>query len=84
MAVRPIGIILNGVTGRMGANQHLGRSIMAIMKQGACRFRTISLSCRVRRRHLYWRDSGDGASIVCTSRLRRQTAGFADSTRMTK
>lgn len=34
MTVRPIGIILNGVTGRMGANQHLGRSIMAIMKQG--------------------------------------------------
>jgi len=34
MTVRPIGIILNGVTGRMGANQHLGRSITAIMKQG--------------------------------------------------
>ena len=25
---------LNGVTGRMGANQHLGRSIAAIRKQG--------------------------------------------------
>jgi len=29
-----IGIILNGVTGRMGTNQHLERSIMAIRKQG--------------------------------------------------
>lgn len=25
--MRKIGIIMNGVTGRMGANQHLGRSI---------------------------------------------------------
>ncbi len=29
-----IGIILNGVTGRMGTNQHYLRSILAIMKQG--------------------------------------------------
>src|SRR5687767_4330768 len=34
MAVRPIGIIMNGVTGRMGFNQHLVRSIVAIRKQG--------------------------------------------------
>ena len=25
---------MNGVTGRMGANQHLGRSILAIIEQG--------------------------------------------------
>ena len=31
---RPIGIILNGVTGRMGTNQHLMRSIVAIRDQG--------------------------------------------------
>jgi predicted dehydrogenase len=30
----PVGIIMNGVTGRMGTNQHLMRSIVAIMKQG--------------------------------------------------
>ena len=30
MAVRPIGIIMNGVTGRMGFNQHLVRSVVAI------------------------------------------------------
>jgi len=34
METRKIGIILNGVTGRMGTNQHLVRSILAIMKQG--------------------------------------------------
>jgi predicted dehydrogenase len=32
-----IGIIMNGVTGRMGTNQHLIRSIDAIIKQGGLR-----------------------------------------------
>jgi len=32
-----IGIIMNGVTGRMGTNQHLERSIVAIRKQGGIR-----------------------------------------------
>ncbi|MBL1419319.1 MAG: Gfo/Idh/MocA family oxidoreductase [Alphaproteobacteria bacterium] len=34
MATQRIGIIMHGVTGRMGKNQHLIRSILAIMKQG--------------------------------------------------
>ncbi len=34
MATQRIGIVMNGVTGRMGTNQHLVRSILAIMKQG--------------------------------------------------
>ncbi|TBL79383.1 Gfo/Idh/MocA family protein [Paenibacillus thalictri] len=34
MATIQIGIIMNGVTGRMGTNQHLIRSIMAIRQQG--------------------------------------------------
>jgi predicted dehydrogenase len=34
MAVRKIGVILSGVTGRMGTNQHLDRSILAIIRQG--------------------------------------------------
>lgn len=34
METRSIGIILNGVTGRMGTNQHLVRSILTIIKQG--------------------------------------------------
>ena len=34
MPRRPIGIIMNGVTGRMGHRQHLVRSILAIREQG--------------------------------------------------
>jgi predicted dehydrogenase len=34
MQIHRIGIIMNGVTGRMGTNQHLVRSIAAIIKQG--------------------------------------------------
>ncbi|MGQ0676507.1 MAG: Gfo/Idh/MocA family protein [Rhodospirillales bacterium] len=34
MAERRLGIIMNGVTGRMGTNQHLARSILAICAQG--------------------------------------------------
>ena len=34
MGQRPIGIIMNGVTGRMGRNQHLARSILAIRHDG--------------------------------------------------
>src|SRR5947209_10094698 len=34
MSTRRIGIIMHGVTGRMGMNQHLIRSIVAIRKEG--------------------------------------------------
>ena len=37
MTTHTIGIIMNGVTGRMGTNQHLLRSIMAIREQGGVR-----------------------------------------------
>ena len=32
--IQRVGIIMNGVTGRMGTNQHLMRSIVAIIRQG--------------------------------------------------
>ncbi len=35
--IHKVGIIMNGVTGRMGTNQHLKRSIVEIMKQGGLR-----------------------------------------------
>ncbi len=35
--IHKVGIIMNGVTGRMGTHQHLERSIMAIRKQGGLR-----------------------------------------------
>src|SRR5712691_10448449 len=34
MAIRRLGIVMYGVTGRMGVNQHLARSIVAIREQG--------------------------------------------------
>jgi predicted dehydrogenase len=34
MADKRLGIIMHGITGRMGMNQHLARSVAAIMKQG--------------------------------------------------
>ena len=37
MAEHRVGIIMNGVTGRMGTNQHLVRSIVAIRDQGGVR-----------------------------------------------
>ncbi|MEZ5324495.1 MAG: Gfo/Idh/MocA family oxidoreductase [Verrucomicrobiales bacterium] len=37
MEIRRIGIIMNGVTGRMGTNQHLERSITATIEQGGVR-----------------------------------------------
>lgn len=37
MQVHRVGIVMNGVTGRMGANQHLERSVLAIRRQGGVR-----------------------------------------------
>ncbi|HEX8866451.1 MAG TPA: Gfo/Idh/MocA family oxidoreductase [Lentzea sp.] len=34
MAVRTLGVVMNGVTGRMGYRQHLVRSVLAICEQG--------------------------------------------------
>jgi len=37
MAEKRLGIVMHGVTGRMGMNQHLARSIVAIREQGGVR-----------------------------------------------
>ena len=37
MQLHTVGVIMNGVTGRMGTNQHLIRSLLAIRKQGGLR-----------------------------------------------
>ena len=40
--MQTVGIIMNGVTGRMGMNQHLVRSILAIRAQGGVGWRAAS------------------------------------------
>jgi len=37
VSVRTVGIIMNGVTGRMGMNQHLLRSLVPLIRQGGVR-----------------------------------------------
>lgn len=37
MSTHRVGVIMNGITGRMGRNQHLVRSILAIREQGGVR-----------------------------------------------
>jgi len=44
MAQQRLGIIMNGVTGRMGMNQHLIRSIVAIREEGGKHFVDLALS----------------------------------------
>jgi predicted dehydrogenase len=41
MKEHKIGVIMNGVTGRMGTNQHLLRSIAAIIKQGGIKINEV-------------------------------------------
>lgn len=40
MNVHTVGIVMNGVTGRMGTNQHLVRSVLAIRQQGGVKVGT--------------------------------------------
>lgn len=40
MKIHTVGIIMNGVTGRMGTNQHLLRSIVKIISQGGVKINT--------------------------------------------
>ena len=46
MAQKSIGIIMNGVSGRMGYRQHLVRSILAIREQGGVAARRRHAACR--------------------------------------
>ena len=39
MSERRLGIIMNGVTGRMGTNQHLIRSVLALRAEGGVRLK---------------------------------------------
>ena len=48
MTTQRLGVIMNGVTGRMGLNQHLIRSIIAIRDQGGVLLPTATASCPIR------------------------------------
>ena len=49
MAIQRLGLIMHGVTGRMGMNQHLIRSIVAIRDQGGVHPRPTAIrSCPTR------------------------------------
>jgi hypothetical protein len=45
MTTQRLGIIMHGVTGRMGMNQHLIRSIVAIRNQGGVTSPMATRSC---------------------------------------
>jgi hypothetical protein len=45
MTQRTLGLIMNGVSGRMGVNQHLIRSVAAIRAQGGVPCRMARASC---------------------------------------
>jgi len=55
MTEKRIGIVMHGVTGRMGTNQHLVRSILAIRRQGG-----VTLKDGTRLRHHERVNSGAG------------------------
>ncbi|MFI7421544.1 Gfo/Idh/MocA family protein [Nonomuraea sp. NPDC049684] len=62
MSVRTIGVVMNGVTGRMGYRQHLVRSVLAINEQGGV---TLSDGERVRLRPvLVGRNAGKLADLA--------------------
>src|SRR5262249_2710453 len=62
MSDRVLGVVMNGVSGRMGYRQHLVRSVLAINEQGGV---TLSGGGRVRLRPvLVGRDPGKIAAIA--------------------
>ncbi len=48
MSTERLGIVMHGVTGRMGMNQHLIRSIVAIRRKAACCSPMAAESCPTR------------------------------------
>ncbi len=72
MSVRTIGVVMNGVTGRMGKHQHLVRSVLAINAQGGVE---LSGGDRVRLRPvLVGRDPGKVAALAAEHGIADHTA----------
>lgn len=71
MAEKRIGIIMNGVTGRMGMNQHLIRSVAAIRAEGGLRLQ--SGDCLMPDPILVGRNEKKLASLACAHGVERWT-----------
>ncbi len=71
MAEKRIGIIMNGVTGRMGKNQHLIRSVAAIRAEGGLRLQ--SGDCLMPDPILVGRNEKKLASLACAHGVERWT-----------
>ncbi|WP_344470212.1 Gfo/Idh/MocA family oxidoreductase [Nonomuraea monospora] len=63
MSVRTIGVVMNGVTGRMGYRQHLVRSVLAINEQGGV---TLSDGSRVKLRPVLVGRNADKLADIAT------------------
>ncbi|SEG35222.1 Predicted dehydrogenase [Nonomuraea solani] len=63
MSVRTIGVVMNGVTGRMGYRQHLVRSVLAINEQGGV---TLSDGDRVKLRPVLVGRNADKLADIAT------------------
>ncbi len=72
-----IGIIMNGVTGRMGMNQHLIRSIMEIIKQGGVK--TLSGTHLVPDPILVGRDENKLAQLCAKVGLSKYTSNLDEA-----
>jgi predicted dehydrogenase len=77
MSRRSVGIIMNGVTGRMGYNQHLVRSILAIREQGGLRSKAGDVIWP--EPLLVGRDDAKLQRLAVRHRLDRWTTSLADA-----
>lgn len=81
VAERRIGIVMNGVTGRMGMNQHLIRSVAAIRRDGGVRLANGDMA--MPDPILVGRDEGKLAALAAAHGIQRWTtnldAALADS-----
>jgi len=71
MSEKRIGVIINGVTGRMGTNQHLVRSLLAIRDQGGLRCRDGSVV--IPEPVLVGRDEGKLRALAAAHSVERYT-----------
>jgi hypothetical protein len=78
MATRRLGIVMYGVTGRMGLNQHLARSIVAIRATRSSIFHAFGNGCRrpvtavspKLKAENWWKKPGNEVLRTCVDRFK--------------